>query len=339
MNHRFHFIAAIVILACSATLYADEDGLFPKPRDYKNGYLEVDDLHKIFYVCCGNPEGKPVMAIHGGPGTGAYPRMAQYFNPEKYNIVLHDQRGAQNSKPQGELKGNNTQNLVEDIEKLRKHLGLGKVLIAGGSWGTALGLAYAETYPENVTGLILRGVFLSDEAEILFHYMGTANFFPEEHAALLAVLPDETRGTHPDYIYELVTGEDLALRDVVLDKLFRFEMKFMKLHVSDERVDNIINSFSKEEAQRAAMIDLTYVTNRHFLKEGQLLNNIGRINHLPAVIIHGRYDMATCPASAYKVHKAMPKSKLVIVEKAGHSETEEGITSALLEAAAGFEQL
>ncbi len=333
------FPPLLVLLACPfvASQEEKESSLFPPARPFEEGYFRVDDVHELFYVCCGNPEGKPVMCLHGGPGAGCYPRMTQYFNPDKFLIVLHDQRGAGMSRPHGELKGNTTQNLVKDIEKLRKHLKLGKVMIFGGSWGTTLSLAYAETYPENVIGMLLRGVFLASEEEIEFHYMGTRHFYPAEHGALLSVLPDKSRGTHPDYLYELVTGDDLELRHKVLDALGRFELKFMMLDMPDERVDFYLKSMNKDEHFRYARLDLTYVKNRHFLEPGQLLRNIGRIRHLPVTLINGRYDMASPVFAAYKVHKALPKSKLIIVEKAGHSETEEGITEALVKAAAEFE--
>ncbi|MHC4946271.1 MAG: prolyl aminopeptidase [Planctomycetota bacterium] len=330
----------LLIAASTVSLFAaDESGLFPAPENPETGYLEVSDIHKIFYVCCGNRSGKPVMCLHGGPGVGAYPRLAQYFNPDKYFIVLHDQRGAGNSKPHGELKENTTPNLVEDIEKLRKHFNLGKVLLYGGSWGSTLAMAYAETYPENVTGMIMRGVFLGTEEEIEYHYIGTSFHYPEEHDRLLSVLPDRSKGTHPDYLFKLVQSGDEELAHKVLDALARFELKFMKLNMPDERIDMWLGSMDHDEHYRVACMDLTYVTNRYFMDENQLLKNAGKLEHIPAILINGRYDMASPLKAAYQVHKAMPKSKLVIVEEAGHSESEEGITKAIIEAAAEFESL
>jgi proline iminopeptidase len=315
----------------------EEDGLFLAPEPFKTDYLKVSALHRIFYVCCGNRSGKPVLCLHGGPGVGSYPRMAQYFNPEKYLIVLHDQRGAGRSTPHGELKENTTWDLVEDIEKLRVHLGLGKVLIFGGSWGTTLGLAYAQTHPEQVTGMILRGVFLGTEEEIEYHYLGNRFFFPREHDKLLSLLPDPARGTHPDYLFELIRGDDPVLRQKILRALAGYELKFMKLNMPDERVSGYLDNVPQDEGLRMASIDLHYVTHRYFMKEGHLLENMEKIAHIPAVLINGRYDMAAPPLSAYRVHKAMPKSKLIIVEKAGHSESEVGITAELVKATAEFE--
>ncbi|MFH2002809.1 MAG: prolyl aminopeptidase [Planctomycetota bacterium] len=311
--------------------------MFPAAAPLKTGYLQVSDMHRIFYLCFGNPQARPVICLHGGPGVGCYPRMMQYFNPEKFFIVLFDQRGAGRSTPSGELRENTTSHLVEDVEKLRKHLELGPVLIFGGSWGSTLGLAYAETYPENVTGMLLRGIFLGTEAELQFHYMGTAFFFPKEHAALKAVLPDPTRDTHPDYLSSLILGNDKAVSRKVQDALGRFEMKFMKLNMPDETVESIMGSGSPEEHFQMTSIDLHYVSNRYFLEEGQLLKNAEKIKGIPITLINGRYDMAAPPISAFKMHERLPGSKLIIVEEAGHSESEERITKALLKAVTAFE--
>jgi len=333
----FILIFIVVTGFCFSVTAGDEPSLYPASQPLKKGYLKVSDLHSIFYLCFGNPSGKPVMCLHGGPGAGCYPRMMQYFNPEKYFIVLHDQRGAGQSKPQGELKENTTQHLVEDIEMLRNHLDLGRVLLFGGSWGATLGLTYAEAYPENVTGMVLRGVFLATKAELEFHYMGTAFFFPEEHAALKAVLPDPDHRTDPNYLSSLILGDDMEVRSKVMDALGRFEMKFMKLHMPTETVDAIMDHMSGDEGFQMVSIDLHYVGNRHFLKEGQLLENADKIKDIPVTLINGRYDMASPPIGAFMMHRKLPKSKLIIVEEAGHSESEEGITSALIRAAAEFE--
>jgi proline iminopeptidase len=333
-----HAVRMILLLGLVTRASAQEEsGLFPAPKNPRTGYLKVSELHRIFYECCGNPEGRPVMCLHGGPGVGSYPRLARYFDPEKYFIVLHDQRGAGRSEPAGELRENTTRHLVEDIEKLRRHLKLGRVLIYGGSWGTTLGLAYAETYPKHVSGLLLRGVFLGTEEERVFHYQHTGFFFPREHHALLSVLPDPSRGSDPAYLHELIHGRNRVLGDKVLQALGRFELKFMKLHMPDEIVENYLKSVPHDEHMQMAGIDLHYVTHRHFLDKRQLLRNAGALQGIPATLIHGRYDMATPLRSAYRLHRALPGSRLVVVEEAGHSESEKGITAAVLEAARSFE--
>jgi len=315
----------------------EDDPLFPAAEPLQTGHLQVSDLHQIFFATYGNPDGKPVMCLHGGPGGGSYPRLARYFNPEKYFIVLHDQRGNGRSTPHGELRENSTPELVRDIEALRRHLGLGKVLIFGGSWGSTLGLAYAEEYPENVSGMILRGVFLGTEEEIDFHYQTTGHFFPAEQQALIDVLPDPARGVDPDYLFKLITSDDTALRERVVRALGRFELKFMKLSMPDETVEEWLGGVTTEEGLRMSQIDLHYVTHRYFLADGQLLADIAKLKDMPAILISGRYDMASPPRSAYRLHRRMPRSKLVVVEQAGHSESEPGITRALVEAAAAFE--
>jgi proline iminopeptidase len=340
MKRTLILLSTLLLLCCTQTTptpSAAGDGLFPVMENPESGYLKVGDIHEIYYETGGNPEGKPVMCLHGGPGVGSYPRLMRYFDPEKFFMVNHDQRGSGRSRPYGELRENTTPNLVEDIEKLRQHLGLGKVLIFGGSWGSTLGLAYAEKYPENVTGMVLRGVFLGTEEEIKFHYLGTGFFFPEEQDRLLSVLPDRSRSVHPDYIHELVTGEDEELGHRVLVALAGFEMKFMKLHMPDEQISGFLESIPREAHHGAALIDLTYVKNRYFMEPGQLVQNLGKLGDMPVTLINGRYDMAAPPMAAYRVHRALPNSKLVIVEEAGHSETEDGITRALLEAVAAFE--
>ncbi len=315
----------------------DGEGLFPPIEPFESGTLKVSDLHSIYYECCGNPKGKPVLVLHGGPGVGSYPRLRQYFNPEKFLIVLHDQRGAGRSTPHGEIRENTTWDLVSDIERLRTHLKLGKVVIFGGSWGTTLGVAYAETYPDNVSAMILRGIFNGTVAEVEFHYRGAGRFFPEEHAALIAALPDPTRGPEPAYLLELANHEDAALRMKVLDALAVYELKLCTLNNPIESIHEMLKDFPDDAHRRLATIDLFYSSNLYFLEEGQLLRDAPKLKEIPAILIHGRYDMATQPGSAYSLHKAMPLSRLVIVEEAGHSESEEAITAEILKATAAFE--
>ena len=332
-------IALAICLFLTGPLAAQQSAgdLFPFIVPFQTGFLDVGEGHQLYFELSGNPEGKPVIVLHGGPGAGCYPRMRRYFDPTKYLIVLFDQRGAGQSIPHGKLEGNNTWNLVDDIEKIRDHLKIDKFLLFGGSWGTTLGLAYAEKYPTRVSGLILRGVFLGTEEEILSHYLGTSYFFPEEHARLLALLPDQTRGTHPDYLFELIQGDDRQLGQKVMDALSRFELKYMKLYLDDRTVQNVLASMSPEQHYRYVCLDLHYVTHRYFLEPGQLLRDAGRLADIPAIIINGRYDMACPPIFAYRLHKALPNSKLIIVERAGHSETEEETTRELVKATVEFQ--
>jgi proline iminopeptidase len=339
MKRLMFLLPVLFVLTWGAGAAEDHEdsGLFPASEPFDTGYLRVSEIHRIYYARYGNPEGKPVMCLHGGPGWGSYPRLTQYFDPERFHIVLHDQRGAGRSEPQGELRENTTPELVEDIERLRRHLDLGKVLIFGGSWGSTLAVAYAEAYPDKVTGMVLRGVFLGTEAEVDQHYLGSRFFFPEEYDALVSVLPDGSKTPHPDNLQGLITGDDAELRHRIIDALIRYEFKCTQLHVPDETVEELLGSLSQDELLEVLTFDFHYVTNRFFIDEGQLLRNAGKLAEIPVTIINGRYDLAAPPLAAFRLHRALPMSKLIIVEEAGHSETEPGITAALLQAVAQFE--
>ena len=311
--------------------------LFPQIEPFKTGYLKVSPLHEIYYELCGNPKGKPVMVLHGGPGYGSYPRLRQYFNPGKFLIVIHDQRGANKSKPYAETRENRTQYLVQDIEKLRKHLNLGKVLIFGGSWGTTLGLLYAESYPEHVSGMILRGTFTAAQEELEFHYRNIQWFFPEEYETLEKTLPPGDKRLPVDYIWELMQGEDNEQLKKCLIALGTLELKMSRLEVSDAVIQQSLLDQPFEDLKMEYTIDLFYNSHRLFLNKNQVLNDIHKIKHIPITFINGRYDMATPVSSAYRLHKRLPGSRLIIVESSGHSETEPRITEALLKAVKEFE--
>jgi proline iminopeptidase len=311
--------------------------LFPKIEPFKTGYLKVSPIHEIYYELCGNPKGKPVMVLHGGPGYGSYPRLRRYFNPKKFLIVIHDQRGAKKSKPYAETRENKTQYLVEDIEKLRKHLNLEKTLVFGGSWGTTLALVYAETYPENVSGMILRGVFTGTKEEMDFHYRFVKWFFPREYDELIKTLPAGYKGLPVDYMWELIEKKDQEQLHKCMIALGTMELKMTGLEVSDSGIRNYLTNQPFEELKKAYTIDLFYNSNRLFLKDNQVLNDAHKIKHIPVTLINGRYDMATPVYSAHRLHKLLPKSRLIIVESSGHSESEPRITEALVKAVKEFE--
>jgi proline iminopeptidase len=309
-------------------------GLYPEIEPFDSGHLEVGEGHAVFYERCGNPEGIPVLVLHGGPGVGSYPRLRRYFDPEVYHVVLHDQRGSGRSTPKGELRGNTTPALVGDIEALRTHLGLGEVVVFGGSWGSTLALAYAQTHPETVRAMVLRGIFLGDEAVIDNHYHedGASLYFPEEFQRLLDALPDPGRRPIPEYVLEIAQGEDRELSGKVLDALVRYEMKMGRLEMPDEAIEGFLASLNEEDFRATYLIDLAYVAAGYFLEEGQLLRDAHRIAHIPTTIVNGRYDVICPPEAAWRLHRALPESELVIVERAGHSEGEPGTTAALVEA-------
>jgi proline iminopeptidase len=311
--------------------------LYARAAPFDEGYLKVSELHSIWYGLFGNPKGKPVFVLHGGPGFGCYPRLTQYFDPEKFLIVLHDQRGAGRSRPAGELCENTTQHLVADIERLREHLEIdGKVLVFGGSWGSALALAYAETHPGRVSGLVLRGVWTGTKAETEGGYGGqhVRQFFPDAVERMEAAMPPGSSSFDPQSLLKVFTGDDEALCRDIAREWIRYGIKLSSLHASEEDLER---GFGDMDVRPGAKIDTHYASNLFFLEEGQLLRDAVRLREIPITIINGRYDMLCPPITAWRLHKQLPKSKLVIVEEAGHSEAEPGTTRALLAAMAEFE--
>ncbi len=309
--------------------------LYPPIQPYQTGYLKVPDLHEIFYQLGGNPDGKPVMYLHGGPGAGCSAHDFQYFNPEKFHIVLHDQRGSGQSRPYAELKDNTTQHLVEDIEKLRTHLGLGKVFLFGGSWGSTLALAYAETYPQNVSGIILRGVFTATKDEIDHFYHGaTARYFPENFAMLMKHIDKPAQKNYPAQLLAKIQNPDSTLSQETARAWARYEGKIAFLNMPDQRLEMLLHRWP---FFAFSLIENYYMANQCFLEEGQLLKHADKIIDIPTIIVNGRYDVICPPITAYRLHQKLPKSKLWIIEGAGHSASEPGIEAALVKAVNEFE--
>jgi proline iminopeptidase len=309
--------------------------LWPELKPYKTDYLKVSELHRIFYQLGGNPEGKPVMVIHGGPGGGCSPDMFLFFDPKKFHIILHDQRGAGQSKPYAEIKENTTQHLVEDIEKLRRHLNLGKIILFGGSWGSTLSLAYAETYPQNVSGMILRGVFTGTKEEIDHFYHGeTARYFPENYERLLQHIDNPEQKDYPAQLLKKIQSSDPEVRRETALAWGKYEIKIAALNMPDRVVDDIFKEWNPYDF---ALLENYYMANNCFLEKGELLNNADRLKDIPSIIVNGRYDVICPPITAYKLHKKLPQSELIIVERAGHTATVEPLRSVLVKAAKKFE--
>jgi len=294
----------------------EELNLWPPIDPYETGYLKVSDIHEIYYEVCGNPEGKPVFVLHGGPGGSCRPIMRQFFDPEKFLIVLHDQRGAGRSKPYAEIKENTTWELVEDIERLREHLGIDSMMLVGGSWGSTLALAYAETYPEKVTDMVLRGVFTATQDEIdHFYHGGVKTIFPDVYDNFTDALPEPVEDSLPAYLFSLLTSEDSSLREEISRVWTKYEWKISDLDIKD----NIIDEFLAEHSAYAfALIENYYMMNHCFLEEGQLWKNIDRIKGIPCTIVNGRFDWPCPTITAYKLHKTLPESRLIIAEMGGH---------------------
>lgn len=311
------------------------DKLYPPIQPYQTGYLKVSELHEIFFQLGGNPEGKPVMVLHGGPGAGCSPHDFQYFNPDKFYIILHDQRGSGQSKPYAELKENTIQNLVEDIEKLRKHLGLDKVILFGGSWGSTLALAYAETYPENVSGIILRGVFTATKEEIdHFYHGGTTSYFPENFERLVKHIDHPEQKNYPVQLLAKIQGPDSVTSYEGAKAWAQYEGKIAFLNMPDQRLDRML---ARWPFFAFSLIENYYMANGCFLNEGELLKNANKIAAIPNIMVNGRFDVICPPITAYKLHEKFSKSKLWIIEAAGHAASEPGFEAALVKAAREFE--
>jgi proline iminopeptidase len=330
-----------ILCSCSQSVRSSEEArLWPHIDPYETGHLRVSDIHEIYFELCGNPEGKPVFVLHGGPGASITPYYRRFFNPEKFHVVLFDQRGCGRSRPFAELRENTTQHLVEDIEKLRVHVGCEKIILFGGSWGTTLALAYAEAYPDNVDGIVLRGVFTATEEELdHYYYGGVRKFFPEVYDKLVATLPEPDKGLSPNVLFDLISQDDWDQRKTYSVAWVEYEANISKVEAIKADIEGL---WAKSDTLRNLLFDLGllenyYMSNGCFLEEGQLLNNTDKIRDIPAVIVNGRYDVICPPVTAYRLHQRLPKSKLVIAEMAGHAMNEKPIERALLEAMRQFE--
>lgn len=310
---------------------------YPPIDAYDSGYLQVSPLHRVYYEQSGNPRGKPVVFLHGGPGGGTHPRMRCFFDPTAYRIVLFDQRGCGKSTPHACLEDNTTWALVADMERLRVHLGIERWMLFGGSWGSSLALAYAETHPERATGLILRGIFTLRRRELQWFYQeGASALFPDAWEDYLAPIPPEERGDLIAAYHRRLTSEDPALRLAAARAWSVWEARTSHLVLDDEQVQ----TFDAEEFALAfARIECHYFVNRGFFThDTQLLDDVDRIRHLPGVIVQGRYDVVCPMETAWALHRRWPEARLVVVPDAGHAAFEAGIAAALIEATDSFRE-
>ncbi len=309
--------------------------LYPEIEPFASGMLKVSEIHNIYYERVGNPVGIPVVFLHGGPGGGIMPMYRQFFDPQVYHVILFDQRGSGQSTPPFELRENTTWDLIADIETLRKKFGLEKWYVFGGSWGSTLALAYAETHPERCLGLILRGIFLTRPAEIKWFYQsGASEIFPDFWERYRDEIPEAERGDFITAYYKRLTSEDEKTRVSAARAWSVWEGSTSKLYPSED----LMNHWEGEsEALALARIECHYFMNNSFFpSENYLLENIDKIRHLPTVIVQGRYDVVCPITSAWDLHKAFPEAQFIVVPDAGHSVSEPGITSALVEAMDNF---
>ena len=308
--------------------------LFPEVEPFRSFRLRVSGIHELHVEEAGNPSGPPVIFFHGGPGAGISPLHRRFFDPAFWRVVLFDQRGAGKSTPLGELRENTTWDLVEDAERIRTHLGIEKWLVFGGSWGSTLGLAYAERHPERVTGLILRGIFLARRSELEWSFTdGVRRIWPDAWNAFVALLTARERGAVMRAYHRRLTSEDPE--DMKAAALSWNAFEETASHLLPDSVPAAEKDVPHEIA--VARIEAHYFVNGTFLEsDDQLLRDAGRLRALPGVIVQGRYDLVCPMQSAWDLAAAWPEARLVVVPGAGHAADEPGIASALVEATEGF---
>jgi proline iminopeptidase len=305
--------------------------LYPPIEPYNSGRLRVSPLHEIYYEECGNPRGKPAVFVHGGPGAGADPRSRRFFDPRRYRIVVFDQRGCGRSRPRASLVDNTTWHLVADMDELRRHLGIERWLVFGGSWGSTLALAYAETHPKCVTELVLRGIFMLRQWEIdWFYQSGASAIFPDLWQNYLAPIPQRERADLVTAFYRRLTSRNRRTQLAAARAWSVWEAATSFLHLDPA---NVQRWGEDEFAIQIARIECHYFVNKGFMKrEDQLLRNVRRIRHIPGVIVQGRYDVVCPMRTAWDLHVAWPEAEFHVIGDAGHSALEPGTTDALVRA-------
>jgi proline iminopeptidase len=312
---------------------------YPEIEPYDSGMLDVGDGQHLYWEVSGNPEGKPVVFLHGGPGGEVSPRHRRAFDPEKYRIILFDQRGAGNSRPHASDPGynlavNTTWHLVADIERLREHCGVDRWQVFGGSWGSTLALAYAQTHPTRVTELVLRGIFTLRTSELDWFYEGPAGqIFPDVWEQFEAQIPVAERGSFIQAYHRRLNDPDPAVHEPAAVAWSTWESSAITLLPHPEIVETFTNPHF---ALAFARIENHYFVNKGWMDDGQLLANAHLLRDIPTVIVQGRYDICTPPVTAWDLHRALPEAQFILVPDAGHSFDEPGILSALIEATDRF---
>jgi proline iminopeptidase len=310
-------------------------GLYPPVEPRNCGHLAVGNGHEIYWEECGNPAGKPVVFLHGGPGAGCDTRARRFFDPARYRIVLFDQRGCGRSRPHASLEHNTTWDLVADIERLREHLRIQSWQVFGGSWGSTLALAYAEAHPTRVTELVLRGIFLLRETELdWFYQQGASALFPDRWEDYIAPIPSSERGDLIRAFHRRLTGTDRAAAIAAARAWAVWEGSTSFLLTDD---DNVRKWGEDDFALAVARIECHYFVNGGFLRsESQLLDDVNRIRHIPAVIVQGRYDVVCPMTTAWDLHRSWPEAEFRVVPDSGHSAFEIGMTDELVRATDRF---
>lgn len=309
--------------------------LYPVIEPYRMGHLVVPGGHEVYWEECGNPHGKPALFVHGGPGAGADAKARRFFDPARYRIVLFDQRGCGRSRPHASLEQNTTWDLVADIERLRDHLGIEQWLVFGGSWGSTLSLAYAQSHPGRVTELVLRGIFMLRQRELAWFYQeGASAMFPDRWEAYAQAIPPEERHDFMRAYYRRLTGNDPSVARAAARAWAMWEGSTSLLYPDE---DNVSRWGEDKFALAVARIECHYFVHGGFMRsEDQLLAGVDRIRHIPAVIVQGRYDVVCPMITAWELHKAWPEADFRVVADAGHSALEPGNTHELIKATDRF---
>ncbi len=328
------FLISCFIALCTS-LAAELRTFYPEIEPYKTGFLQVSDGHTLYWEESGNPQGKPILFLHGGPGLGTEPYHRRFFNPEKYRIIMFDQRGCGKSLPFSSLEKNTTWDLVDDIERVREFVGVDSWLVFGGSWGSTLALSYAIKHPNVVKGLILRGIFLCRPKEIRWYYQfGAHHLFPDLWENYVEPIPQDERSDFVSAFYKRLTSSDPEVRSSAAKAWSGWEGATSKLKFDPKLFANFT---ADKTADSVARIECHYfIHNSFFESDNWLIENVEKIRKIPGVIVHGRYDVPCPVENAWELHRAWPEAKLEIIPDAGHASTEPGILDALIRATDSF---
>ncbi len=314
--------------------------LYPECPQYHDEMLKVSSLHTIYYEECGNPNGMPVIFLHGGPGSGCNPTQRRFFDPTYYRVILFDQRGCGRSTPQGEVRENNTNDLINDIEMIRHHLGIARWHVFGGSWGSTLALAYALEHTEQIISLTLRGIFLSRQSELNWFLQQVKNFHPESWHTLQEFLPASKRHDVLTAFEALVFCDDKAISIPAAFAWNAYESNMMSLLPRESNHKTAENKPDGEVELARARVQIHYIKHMCFVGNRDLLLEAAqKLSHIPTTIVQGRYDMVCPPISAWQLAQKMPHARFIMVADAGHSAMETGITSALINATDHYKSL
>lgn len=309
--------------------------LYPELEPYHSGWLSVSNGHRIYYEECGNPAGKPVIFLHGGPGSGCNPNQRRFFDPAHYRIILLDQRGCGRSTPLGATLDNTTDDLTSDIDLLRVNLGIQRWLVFGGSWGSTLALSYAIAHPQRVSGLILRGIFLSRQAELDWFLGGCEQFYPEAWALLLEGIPAEEHDNPLDAYAKRIFSDDVNISVPAATRWNEYESSIMSLLPGEGNGTPV----TAEVQLARARVQIHYIKHRCFIGERDMLEEARQLGHIPTIIVQGRYDMVCPPLTAWQLRQSMPHAEFRMIADAGHSAMEPGTRSALVAATERFKSL